>query len=104
MKSGRSLYHRHRFPSEIIRYAVWLYYRFSLSYRDVEDLLAERGVNVSYETIRRRFKSIGQVQRFLAVHAAMRNLFSIPHHLMRAKNYRLFRAGAFDLFEQVTCA
>jgi transposase-like protein len=54
MKSGRSLYHRHRFPSEIIRYAVWLYYRFSLSYRDVEDLLAERGVNVSYETIRRR--------------------------------------------------
>ena len=52
----------------------------------------------------RRFKSIGQAQRFLAVHGAMRNLFAIPRHLLRAKNYRLFRAGAFDLFEQVTCA
>ena len=49
MMTRRSLYQRHRFPSEIIRYAVWLYYRFSLSYRDVEELLAERGVNVSYE-------------------------------------------------------
>jgi len=232
MNSRKPFYHRHRFPREIIRYAVWLYYRFSLSYRDVEELLAERGVNVSYETIRRwctrfgpiyanrlrkrsgpggdqwfvdevfiridgqqrylyravdqdgqvldilvqtrrntraatrffrrllkrqgraprrlmtdklrsyapahrelmpdtihdtsqyannraelsheptrererrmrRFKSIGQAQRFLAVHGAMRNLFAIPRHLMRAKNYRLFRAGAFDLFEQVTCA
>ena len=46
-------YSRHRFPSEIIRYAVWLYFRFSLSYRDVEDLLAERGIDVSYETVRR---------------------------------------------------
>lgn len=42
----------HRFPSEIIEYAVWLYYRFSLSLRDVEDLLAERGIIVSHETIR----------------------------------------------------
>jgi transposase-like protein len=46
-------YHRHRFPSEIIQHAVWLYFRFPLSYRDVEDLLAERGIEVSYETIRR---------------------------------------------------
>jgi putative transposase len=45
-------YKRHRFPPEIISYAVWLYYRFNLSYRDIEDLLAERGVTVSYETIR----------------------------------------------------
>ena len=43
---------RHRFPPEIISYAVWLYHRFNLSYRDVEDLLAERGITVSYETIR----------------------------------------------------
>lgn len=42
----------HRFPSEIIRYGVWLYYRFTLSFRDVEELLAERGIEVSYETIR----------------------------------------------------
>ena len=45
-------YKRHRFPPEIISYAVWLYYRFNLSHRDIEDLLAERGITVSYETIR----------------------------------------------------
>ena len=45
-------YKRHRFPPEIISYAVWLYYRFNLSHRDVEDLLAERGITVSYESIR----------------------------------------------------
>ena len=45
-------YKRHRFPSDIISYAVWLYYRFNLSHRDVEDLLAERGISVSYEAIR----------------------------------------------------
>ena len=46
------MYRRHRFPPEIIQYAVWLYHRFNLSHRDVEDLLAERGVTVSYEAIR----------------------------------------------------
>lgn len=52
MNSSLSKYKRHRFPSEIIQHAVWLYYRFNLSYRDVEDLLAERGIIVSYEAIR----------------------------------------------------
>jgi hypothetical protein len=46
-------YARHRFPPKIIRHPVWLYLRFTLSYRDVEDLLAERGLADSYETIRR---------------------------------------------------
>jgi len=45
-------YKRHRFPPEIIQHAVWLYFRFTLSFRDVEDLLAERGLDVSYESIR----------------------------------------------------
>src|SRR5580700_3060952 len=44
---------RHQFRPAIIRHAVWLYVRFTLSYRDVEDLLAERGLDVSYETVRR---------------------------------------------------
>ncbi len=52
MSSDRQRYHRHRFPAEIISHAVWLYHRFGLSLRDVEDLLAERGVTVSYEAIR----------------------------------------------------
>jgi len=43
---------RHRYPADIIRYAVWVYFRFTLSFRDVEELLAERGIEVSYETIR----------------------------------------------------
>jgi putative transposase len=52
MKTTSSLYKRHRFPREIIQYAVWLYYRFNLSYRDIEDLLSERGIEVSYESTR----------------------------------------------------
>ena len=47
-------YKGYRFPPEIIQQAIWLYLRFTLSFRDVEDLLAERGITVSYETIRRR--------------------------------------------------
>ena len=46
-------YSRHRFPAAVIHFAVWLYFRFSLSFRDVEEMLAERGIDVSYETIRR---------------------------------------------------
>ena len=46
-------YCRHRFPPAVIQHAIWLYLRFTLSYRDVEELLAERGLDVSYETVRR---------------------------------------------------
>ncbi|EAQ96119.1 IS6 family transposase [Congregibacter litoralis] len=47
-----NIYKRHRFPPDIISYTVWLYYRFNLSHRDIEDLLAERGITVSRESIR----------------------------------------------------
>ena len=46
------MYKRHRFPADIIQYAVWLYFRFNLSHRDIEDLLAQRGINVTHESIR----------------------------------------------------
>ena len=46
-------YSGYRFPPEIIQQAIWLYLRFTLSFCDVEDLLAERGIAISYETIRR---------------------------------------------------
>jgi putative transposase len=49
-------YRRHRFPPEIIQHAIWLYLRFTLSYRGVEELLAERGLDISYETVRRALK------------------------------------------------
>jgi putative transposase len=52
MKDAKKLYHGYRFPPTIISHAVWLYHRFCLSLRDVEDLLAERGIVVSYESIR----------------------------------------------------
>src|SRR6266849_4551274 len=52
MDSHAPSYHRYRFPPQIISHAVWLYHRFCLSFRDAEDLLAERGITVSYETIR----------------------------------------------------
>ena len=221
-------YKRHRFPSDIISYAVWLYFRFNLSHRDIEDLLAERGITVSREAIRlwcikfgalyakrlkrkhrgygdtffidevfvkingkqhylsravdqdgevvdvflqakrdgaaakrffkrlirshggeprkivtdklrsygvahrelipetihvtdryannraeqsheptrvrergmRRFKSVGQAQRFLGVHAAVYNLFNLGRHLTKAKYYRKFREGAFVEWER----
>jgi len=226
-------YRGFRYPPEIIGYAVWLYYRFTLSFRDIEDLLAERGVTVSYEAIRlwcirfgpgyarqlrkkshrfgdhwyldeistvtvhgmrmylwravdqdgdlidvlvqkrkdkraakrffckmlkhqgevpnriitdklrsygaakrevmpsvphyqdryannraevshqptreqerpmRRFKSLGQTQRFLSVHGTVNNLFRLGRHLLRACHYRAFRANAFGTWQQVACA
>jgi len=59
MNAKAPSYHGHRFPPEIISHAVWLYYRFCLSFRDVEDLLAMRGVIVSYETIRQWSRKFG---------------------------------------------
>jgi len=52
-------YDGYRFPPAIIQQAVWLYFRFTLSFRDVEDLLAERGITVSYETVRRWVNHFG---------------------------------------------
>jgi putative transposase len=52
-------HYRHRFPAEIISHAVWLYHVFSLSLRDVELILAQRGIVVSYETVRRWCKKFG---------------------------------------------
>lgn len=49
---GKISFKRHRFPPDVIRHAVWLYFRFTLSFRDVEELMAQRGFDVSYETIR----------------------------------------------------
>ena len=53
-------YARHRFPPVIIQHAVWLYFRFALSYRDVEDMLAERGIDASCETVRRWAMKFGR--------------------------------------------
>ena len=78
MTISATSYRRHRFPPEIISHAVWLYYRFTLSYRDVEDLLAQRGITVSYEAIgywcRKSgpalARSIRQLQKVVSLRAA----------------------------------
>ena len=59
MKPPPNPHYRHRFPAEIISHTVWLYHVFSLSLRDVELILAQRGVDLSYETIRRWCKKFG---------------------------------------------
>ncbi len=59
MMSPSPSYHRYRFPPEIISHAVWLYHRFGVSFRDVEDLLAQRGITVTYETIRQWCRTFG---------------------------------------------
>jgi len=76
----------------------------------VTDHYANNRAEVSHEPTRkrerrmRRFKSPGQAQRFLSVHAVVGNLFRIGHHLMRATNYRVLRAKAFKHWQEVTCA
>ena len=59
MQDAAPSYHGYRFPPEIISHAVWLYHRFCLSFRDAEDLLAQRGILVTYETIRHWCQTFG---------------------------------------------
>jgi putative transposase len=58
--SAPTIYKHHRFPVEIISHAVWLYFRFCLSFRDGEELLSERGIKVTYEAIRKWCRKFGQ--------------------------------------------
>ncbi len=58
--SSMNAYKRYRYPQEIISHAVWLYFRFALSFRDVEELLAARGIHLTYETVRQWCLTFGQ--------------------------------------------
>ena len=69
-------YSGYRFPAEIIHQAIWLYLRFTLSYRDVEDLLAERGITISYETLRRWVNHFGPI-----IAAELRKRRPKPHSI-----------------------
>src|SRR5258708_26683738 len=60
MRPSATLYRRHRFPAGIISHCVWLYFRFPLSFCDVEEMLTMRGVNLSYETVREWCLKFGQ--------------------------------------------
>jgi putative transposase len=96
MKSRINPYKRHRFPPEIIQYAVWLYYRFNLSHRDIEDMLAERGIIVTRESIRLWCNKFGPhyARRLRRKHRGFGDMFyidevfvkinGIQHYLWRA--------------------
>ena len=64
MSTATPSYKGHRYPVEIINHCVWLYFRFALSFREVEELMLARGVAVSYETIRRWCAKFGQRHRY----------------------------------------
>ena len=99
MKTNPTHYRGHRFPPEIISHGVWLYHRFCLSFRDVEELLAKRGIIVTYETVRQgstpwrlvadKLKSYGAAHRITmpsvmrtTVNGVVLNLFRFSRHRM----------------------
>ncbi|MCZ6830137.1 MAG: IS6 family transposase, partial [Gammaproteobacteria bacterium] len=93
-------YKRHRFPPDVISHAVWLYYRFNLSHRDVEDLLAERGINVSREAIRLWCIKFGALyaRRLKRKHQGYGDTFFIDEVFVRinGKQHYLWRAADQD--------
>jgi len=98
-------YKRHRFPPDIISYAVWLYYRFNLSHLDIQVLLAERGIIVSYEANKLWCIKFGSkyARRLKQRHQGYGDTFYIDEvfvkingrHLVSASHYRNLRVGAF---------
>ena len=92
----QNIYERYRFPSVIIQYAVWLYYRFNLSHRDIGDLFAERGINVTYETIRLWCNKFGSkyANRLKRKHQGYGDTFFIDEVFIRidGKQHYLWRA------------
>ena len=93
-------YKRHRFPPDIISYAVWLYFRFNLSHRDIEDLLAERGITVSREAIRLWCIKFGTIytRRLKRKHRGYGDAFYIDEVFVKinGKQHYLWRAVGQD--------
>jgi putative transposase len=89
-------YKRHRFPPDIISYTVWLYHRFNLSHRDIEDLLAERGITVSRKAIRLWCIKFGAIctRRLKRLHRGYGDTFYIDEVFVRinGKQHYLWRA------------
>ena len=91
-----NIYKRHSFPPDIISYAVWLYHRFNLSHRDIEDLLAQRGVTVSHESIRLWCIKFGPefAKRLWRKHQGFGDTFYVDEVFVkiRGKQHYLWRA------------
>ena len=91
-------YRRHRFPPEIIQHAIWLYLRFTLSYRDVEELLAERGLDISYETVRRWVLKFGPsiARRLRRQRPRPSDLWHLDEMVVRIAGERMYLWRAVD--------
>ena len=98
MKQSANLYKRHRFPPVIIQHAVWLYHRFNLSHRDIEDLLAERGIEVSYESVRLWCNKFGPLfsKRLKRKHPGFGDTFFIDEVFANIKRKRFYLWRAVD--------
>lgn len=96
MENSTTLYKRYRFPSEIIQYAVWLYHRFNLSHRDIEDILAKREIVVSHESIRLWCNKFGPVyaRKLKNRHQGYGDTFYLDEVFVKiqGKQYYLWRA------------
>ena len=95
---GPLCYRRHRFPPEIIQHAIWLYLRFTLSYRDVEELLAERGLDISYETVRRWVLKFGPsiARRLRRQRPRPSDLWHLDEMVVRIAGERMYLWRAVD--------
>ena len=91
-------YARRQFPAEIIQHAVWLYLRFTLSYRDVEELLAERGIETSYESVRRWALKFGP--KFARNLRRLRPKPTGRWHMDGVSRTHLLRKGGVALYER----
>ncbi len=91
-------YARHRFPADVIRHAVWLYFRFTLNFRDVEDLMAERGIDVSYEAIRCWTLKFGQIfaHNLRRSRASPTRRWHLDEMLVRIDGQRMYLWRAVD--------
>lgn len=98
-----STYKRHRFPPDIISYAVWLYYRFNLSHRDIEDLLAERGITVTREAIRLWCIKFGALytRRLKRKHRGYGDTFFIDEVFVKINGNQHYLWRAVDQDEEV---
>ncbi len=102
---------------EVIRLVVMLYVKYPLSLRNVEDLLAERGIDISYETVRfwwnrfgpmfaaeirqKRIDTMKTLQKFSSVHASVHNHFNQDRHLISRENYKERRSAALAEWQAV---
>ena len=95
---AQSSYSRHRFPPAIIQHAIWLYLRFALSYRDVEELLAERGLDVSYETVRRWVLKFGPAiaRRLRRLRPRASDRWHLDEMVVRSAGQRMYLWRAVD--------